>query len=188
MREICREGRVFCQSVMLVGLIGNTVRCRWPAVYQTYHANYCIWGGSPYLPMTSSTAAIGGSGTSWCQGPVIKSEKKGWCWSSVLVTMLGYFLHGLCTFPKMVINMNIAVTSDKREYTQLKLLLMVLGYCWCGLCTFLNIVINANIAEKSWKSRKKRNRYDLDYHWYVKVLLMESGNRNDTWIQWPEWS
>ena len=44
MREICREGRVFCQSVMLVGLIGNTVRCRWPAVYQTYHANCFILG------------------------------------------------------------------------------------------------------------------------------------------------
>ena len=44
MREICREGRVFCQSVMLVGLIGNTVRCRWPAVYQTYHAICFILG------------------------------------------------------------------------------------------------------------------------------------------------
>ena len=38
------------------------------------------------------------------------------------------------------------------------------------------------------KEQKKRNRYDLDYHWYVKVLLMESGNQNDTRIQWPEWA
>ena len=38
------------------------------------------------------------------------------------------------------------------------------------------------------KEQEEKNRYDLNYHWHVKVLLMESGHQNDTGIQWQEWS
>ena len=42
-----------------------------------------------------------------------------------IVTMLGCFLHGLCTFPKMVINMNIAVKSENKNPHDLDC------YLWC---------------------------------------------------------
>ena len=86
----------------------------------------------------------------------------------------------------MVIDANMPRTSEMNGVASCRPSSTMLVYCLHGLCAFPNIVINANIAENSWKRRKKRNRYDLDYHWYVKVLLMESGNQNHTRIQWQE--
>ena len=63
------------------------------------------------------------------------------------VVMLLSCLHGLCTFPNMVINVNIARKSGKKrkkEQTSCRLLLTLLGYCLHGLCTFPNMVSSAN--------------------------------------------
>ena len=72
--------------------------------------------------------------------------------------MLLNCLHGLCAFPNMVIDVNIARKSGKereKELPSCRQLLTTLGLCLHGLCTFPNMVINADIATKAGKKRKK---------------------------------
>ena len=85
-----------------------------------------------------------------------------------MLTRLVYYLHGLCTFPNMVSNVNImrisgiiakimrkrAKSWDKKEQYDVYLLIM-LKYSVHGLCEFPNMVINVNILRKSEKIRKK---------------------------------
>ena len=68
--------------------------------------------------------------------------------------MLGYCLHGLCTFLKIVINENIArklgeKTIGKNEERWCRPLSTMLVYYLHGLCAFPNMVISANIMRKS---------------------------------------
>ena len=76
----------------------------------------------------------------------------------MVVLMLGYCLHGLCTLPNIVINAKImkkSAKSQEKEGRHDVYLLLMLRYSVHGLCTFPNIVINVNILRKSGKIRKK---------------------------------
>ena len=73
--------------------------------------------------------------------------------------MLVYCLHGLCTFPYMVCNVNITTKSGiirRKEEACCRQMLTMLGHCLYGLCPFPYMVINANIVRKSRKMRRKR--------------------------------
>ena len=61
-----------------------------------------------------------------------------------------YCLLGLCIFPSMVINENIARKSEEKQKNTV-LLLTILTYYECSLCTFFDIVIDTNIARKMRK-------------------------------------
>ena len=69
----------------------------------------------------------------------------------MVVMMLGYCLHGLCTLPNMVINAKImrklGKNQEKKERHDVYLSLH-------GLCSSPNMVINVNIVRKSGKIRK----------------------------------
>ena len=72
--------------------------------------------------------------------------------------MLVYYLHGLCTFPNMVSNVNIMRKSGKNQENKKRHdveLLVLLRYSLHGLCAFPNMVIKVNIARKSERNQKK---------------------------------
>ena len=76
----------------------------------------------------------------------------------MVLLMLGYCLHGLCTLSDMVINAKImrkSAKSQEKERRHDVYLLLMLRYNVHGLCTFPNLVINVNIHRKSGKIRKK---------------------------------
>ena len=76
----------------------------------------------------------------------------------MVVLILGYCLHGLCTLPNMVINAKILKKSAKSQHKEGRhdvYLLIMLRYNVPGLCKFPNMVININILRKSGKIRKK---------------------------------
>ena len=94
-----------------------------------------------------------------------------------------HYLHGLCTFPNMVSNVNImrisgiiakimrkwAKSWDTKERYDVYLLIM-LKYSVRGLCAFPNMVINVNIMRKSGKNEEKKQRH----HVYLLLRLRYS--------------
>ena len=72
------------------------------------------------------------------------------------MTRLRYCLHGLCTFPNMVIVANMPRTSEKNGAALHRPSSTMLVYCLYHLCAFPNMVIHANILKGSGKIRKKR--------------------------------
>ena len=58
-----------------------------------------------------------------------------------------YYLLGLCIFPNMVINDNMARKLGEKQKHNV-LLLTILTYYEYSLCTFFDIVIDTNIARK----------------------------------------
>ena len=68
--------------------------------------------------------------------------------------MLMYCLLGLCIFPNMVMNENIARKSEKKEKNN-RLLLTIFRYHIHGLWIFPNIVNNTNIVRKTEKKEKE---------------------------------
>ena len=72
----------------------------------------------------------------------------------MVVLMLGYCLHGLCTLPNMVINAKIMKKSAQSQEKELR-------YNVHGLCTFPNMVINVDILKNQEKSGKNEDT-DVD--------------------------
>ena len=88
-----------------------------------------------------------------------KSEEKEGRHDVYLLIMLRYNVHGLRTFPNMVINVHIPTKWGKirkkwRDRCR-SLSMMLVHYLHC-VCTFPNMVINRKIRRKSEKLRKTR--------------------------------
>ena len=63
----------------------------------------------------------------------------------MVVMMLGYCLHGLCTLSNMVINAKIMRKSGKKIRKKRRDIMCTCWYSLHGLCGFPNMVINAKI-------------------------------------------
>ena len=76
-----------------------------------------------------------------------KSQEKEGRHDVYLLLMLRYNIHGLCTFPNMVIDANMPRTSEKNGAALHRPSSTMLVYCLHHLCAFPNMVIHANILK-----------------------------------------